>query len=168
MAKTFIKLTRPEMRQRAPGGKINEHGITFEKSAAGDGVFTVNIMAAGQRIHRVVGRESDGTTRTQAEAFIEKVRSDAKNDRLALPKGRKVALAMHTAVTCGYVHLMAVATAMTQSGSFRRSPKSSDQPAPQLAKPCNSAAFSAAALLNRPDIRPDEPAVSDHRRAGRP
>ena len=61
---------------------------------------------------------------SQAEPFIEKVRSDGKNDRLALPKGRKVALAMHTAVTCGYVHLMAVAAAMTQSGSFRRSPKS--------------------------------------------
>ena len=50
MAKTFTKLTRPEMRKLAPGGKINEHGITFEKSATGDGVFTVNIMADGQRI----------------------------------------------------------------------------------------------------------------------
>ena len=99
MAKTFTKLTRPDMRKLAPGRKINEHGITFERSATGDGVFTVNIMADGQRIHRVVGRESDGTTRTQAEAFIEKVRSDAKNDRLALPKGRKVALAMHEAAT---------------------------------------------------------------------
>jgi integrase len=97
MAKTFTKLTRPEMRKLAPGGKINEHGITFEKSANGDGVFSVNIMVDGQRIHRVVGRESDGTTRTQAEAFVEKVRSDAKNDRLALPKGRKVALAMREA-----------------------------------------------------------------------
>lgn len=97
MAKTFTKLTRPEMRKLAPGDKINEHGITFEKSAAGDGVFTVNIMEDGQRIHRVVGRESDGTTRTQAEEFIAKVRSDAKNDRLALPKGRKVALAMREA-----------------------------------------------------------------------
>ena len=63
MAKTFTKLTRPEMRKLSPGGKINEHGIMFEKSATGDGVFTVNIMVDGQRIHRVVGRESDGTTR---------------------------------------------------------------------------------------------------------
>ena len=31
MAKTFLKLTRPAMRKLAPGGKINEHGITFEK-----------------------------------------------------------------------------------------------------------------------------------------
>lgn len=49
-------------------------------------------MAAGQRSHRVVGRESDGTNRTPAEAFIERVRSDAKSDHLALPKGRTVAL----------------------------------------------------------------------------
>ncbi len=54
-------------------------------------------MVDGQRIHRVVGRESDGTTRSQAEAFIEKVRSDAKHDRLALPKGRKIALSMREA-----------------------------------------------------------------------
>ena len=60
--------------------------------ADGDGVFTVNIMVDGQRIHRVVGRESDGTTRTQAEEFIATSRQDAKNNRLALPKGRKVAM----------------------------------------------------------------------------
>ena len=36
----------------------------------------------GQRIHRVVGRESEGTTRTQAEEFIEKVRRDARDGRL--------------------------------------------------------------------------------------
>ena len=88
MAKTFTKLTRPEMRKLAPGGKINEHGITFEKSATGDGVFTVNIMADGQRIHRVVGRESDGTTRTQAEAFIEKVR---RMQRMIASRCRRVA-----------------------------------------------------------------------------
>jgi integrase len=99
MAKTFASLTRPAMRRLLPGHKINEHGICFERSANGDGVFTVNVMVDGQRIHRVVGRESDGTTRTQAEEFIEKVRSDAKNDRLALPKGRKVALGMREAAS---------------------------------------------------------------------
>lgn len=54
-------------------------------------------MVDGQRIHRVVGRESDGVTRTQAEEFIEKVRTDARHDRLALPKGRKVALSFKDA-----------------------------------------------------------------------
>lgn len=49
-------------------------------------------MVDGQRIHRVIGRESDGTTRTQAEEFIEKARQDAKTGRLNLPTGRKIAL----------------------------------------------------------------------------
>lgn len=92
MAQTFTKLNRAAMRKMASGEKINEHGISFQRLANGDGVFTVNIMVDGQRIHRVVGRESDGTTRTQAEEFIARAKSDAKNDRLALPKGRKIAL----------------------------------------------------------------------------
>jgi len=97
MAKTFTKLTRPAIRKLASGERLNEHGITFERQASGDGVFTVNIMVDGQRIHRVIGRESEGTTRTQAEEFIAKVRNDAKHDRLALPKGRKVALSFREA-----------------------------------------------------------------------
>lgn len=97
MAKAFDKLTRPVMRKLAQGDKVTEHGIAFERLANGDGVFTVNIMVDGQRIHRVIGRESEGTTRTQAEAFIAKMRNDAKQDRLALPKGRKVALSFREA-----------------------------------------------------------------------
>jgi integrase len=50
-----------------------------------------NPNAAKQRIHRVIGRESDGTTRTQVEEFLDKIRQDAKTGRLNLPKGRKVA-----------------------------------------------------------------------------
>lgn len=92
MSKTFTKLTRPGMRKLATGGKLNEHGITFERQTNGDGVFSVNVMVDGQRIHRVIGRESDGTTRTQAEEFIDKARQDAKAGRLNLPKGRKLAL----------------------------------------------------------------------------
>ena len=92
MAKTFTKLTRPSMRKLDPGEEVSEHGITFERQANGDGVFTVNVMVDGQRIHRVIGRESDGTTRTQAEEFIEKARQDAKVGRLNLPTGRKIRL----------------------------------------------------------------------------
>ena len=97
MAKTFTKLTRPSMRKLKTGEKLTEHGITFERLQDGDGRFTVNIMVDGQRIHRTVGRESDGTTRTQAEDFISSARSDAKHDRLTLPKGRKVALSFRQA-----------------------------------------------------------------------
>ena len=52
MSKTFIKLTRPAMRKLAVGNKLNEHGITFERQSNSDGVFSVNVMVDGQRIHR--------------------------------------------------------------------------------------------------------------------
>jgi len=78
------------MRKLSLGSKITEQGVTFERPANGDGVFSVNVMVDGQRMHRVIGRESDGTTRTHAEEFIEKTRRDAREGRLNLPKGRKV------------------------------------------------------------------------------
>lgn len=71
---------------------VTEQGIKFERLANGDGLYTVNIMVDRVRIHRVIGRESQGTTRTQCETFNETTRTAAREDRLALPKGRKVAL----------------------------------------------------------------------------
>ena len=87
MAKAFIKLDRVELRKKKPGEKVTEKGITFERLPNGDGLYSVNIMVDGIRIHRVVGRESDGTTRTQAEDFINKARADAKTeaDKAAAP-----------------------------------------------------------------------------------
>ncbi len=92
MAASFQKLTRPNLKRVAAGDKVTENGITFERLRNGDGVYSVNVMVNRVRIHRVIGRESDGTTRTQAETFIETTRTAAREDRLALPKGRKVAL----------------------------------------------------------------------------
>jgi integrase len=97
VAKNFVRLTRAAARKLAPNESINEHGITLTRLANGDGLYTVNVMVDGQRIHRTIGRESDGTTRTQAEEFIAQARTDAKHDRLALPKGRKVSLSFRDA-----------------------------------------------------------------------
>ncbi len=91
------------MRKLASGESLTEQGITFERTADGHGIFTINIMMNGQRIHRVVGRASEGTTRTQAEAFIAQIRTDAKHNRLSLPKGRKVALSFRDAAE-KYLH----------------------------------------------------------------
>lgn len=86
----FQKLTRAGQRQFAEGQKIEEHGIGFERLSNGDGRYTINVMVDGQRIHRVVGKESDGVTRLQAEELIAKLRTDARHGRLNLPKGRKI------------------------------------------------------------------------------
>ncbi len=85
----FAHLTRPAIRKLQAGERINEHGITAERLRDGDIRYSVNVMVDGQRVHRVIGRGSDGVTRAQAETFIEKVRTEAREDRLSLPKGRK-------------------------------------------------------------------------------
>ena len=97
MARSFQKLTRGAIRALAPGQKITEGGITATKLSDADTRYAVNIMVDGLRVHRVIGRESDGTTRTQAEHFIEKARSKVREDRLDLPSGRKLHLTFKAA-----------------------------------------------------------------------
>ena len=97
MALKFKKLTRHNIRKLQAGHQIAEHGVSVCRLPNGDGCYTVNIMVDGQRIHRVIGKESDGVTRKQAEHFIEKARTDARAGRLNLPSGRKVALGFRQA-----------------------------------------------------------------------
>jgi hypothetical protein len=87
MALKFKKLDRREIRKlKQPGEKLTEHGNTFERLPKGDGRYTINIMVDGVRVHRVIGKESDGVTREQAENFIEQARTDARKGRLNLPR----------------------------------------------------------------------------------
>ena len=85
MALKFQKLTRSNIRKVQSGEKLHEHGISFERLANGDGRYTVNIMVDGVRVHRVIGKESEGVTRKQAEDYIEQARTDARKGRLNLP-----------------------------------------------------------------------------------
>jgi len=97
MALKYTKLTRASVRQLARKQSISEHGITFERLVNGDGRYKVNIMVDGQRIHRVIGKESEGVTRQQAEDFIEQLKTEARQQRLHLPEGRKLTLNFDTA-----------------------------------------------------------------------
>lgn len=84
MAQKFSTLTRANMRKLESGQTVMEHGIQFERMSDGDGRFSVNVMVDGKRIHRVLGRESEGVTRQQVEDFVEKVKTEARQDRLGL------------------------------------------------------------------------------------
>jgi integrase len=99
MTRSFAKITRARTRTLQPGEKLTEQGITFERLANGDGRFSVNIMVDGKRVHRNLGRESEGVTRRTAEEFIGKIRRDAWDGRLNLPKRRKVPLALSSVAT---------------------------------------------------------------------
>ena len=97
MSLRFARLTRPKIRHLRPGERITEHGITAERLRDGDVRYSVNIMVDGQRIHRVIGLASEGVTRSQAEQFIESKRTEAREGRLSLPKGRKTHLTFECA-----------------------------------------------------------------------
>ncbi|MCP3176096.1 site-specific integrase [Desulfuromonas sp. KJ2020] len=97
MAIKYEKLTRPQMRRLEAGEKIEEHGIVFTRLNNGDGRFAINVMVDGQRIHRAIGKESEGVTREHVEAAIAGLRTKAREDRLNLPQGRKVAMGFREA-----------------------------------------------------------------------
>lgn len=88
----FEKLTRTSLRALKPGQIVNEHGIYFKRLSNGDGTWSINVMVDGQRIHRVIGKESAGVTRSHVEEALEKMRTDSRTGRLNLPRGRKNAL----------------------------------------------------------------------------
>lgn len=97
MSIKFNKLTRGNQRKLKKDQRLEEHGICFERLANGDGRYLINIMVDGQRIHRVVGKESEGITRQQVEDSIAKIRTEAREGRLNLPKGRKTAFSFQEA-----------------------------------------------------------------------
>src|SRR5579871_4140232 len=99
MSKKFEKLTRQAMRDLPPGRRIVEHGIIYEKTKNGDGRFEFCIQVNGERMHRVVGNESEGITRTHVEEAIEKYKNEARMGRLSLPKGRKLPLSFKEGAT---------------------------------------------------------------------
>lgn len=92
MARTVGRLRREGVKRLAPGQAISERGITARKLPNGDVRWSINIMVDGERIHRIVGLESENTGKTQAEDLIAKLRSDSRAGRLDLPKGRKLHL----------------------------------------------------------------------------
>lgn len=89
MARRFSKLTRPNLRNLRPGEKLCEQGVTYEKLTNGDGVFRINVMESGVRIHRTIGNESAGVTLEKCVEVIEQLKTEAREGRLNLPKGRK-------------------------------------------------------------------------------
>lgn len=89
MPTKFNILTRTSIRDLQTGSKLTEHGIVVQRTAKGDLRWSVAVMVDGQRIHRVIGQDSEGVTREQCERAIELLRTKAREGRLDLPTGRK-------------------------------------------------------------------------------
>jgi len=97
MARKFVKLTKQGLTRLQSGQTLTEHGIEYERLPNGDAVFRANIMVDGQRVHRVLGRASDGMTPQQALAWTSELQIKAAQDRLGIAKGRKTEMAFEEA-----------------------------------------------------------------------
>ena len=89
--------TRPRRRARAPAGQWIAEILSADRRANGDIRWRVQFRIDRQRVHRVIGLASEGVDRQACEAFIEKARTAAREHRLSLPRGRKVAMTLATA-----------------------------------------------------------------------
>lgn len=90
MAIKYEILTRENMRKLQAGNYLIENCVVYKKTNNNDGIFSICARVDGQRIRRTVGKESEGVTLKLVEQVLEKLKTEAREDRLNLPKGRKL------------------------------------------------------------------------------
>ena len=69
-----MSFSRSDLRKLSPGQTRSERGVVYER-LDGDGRWSINVMINGARHHRVIGLESEGYTRTQADDVIAGLRA---------------------------------------------------------------------------------------------
>ena len=89
MALVYKIITAAKVKALPPREKLSEHGVVVQRTVKGDLIWRAAIMVDGKRIHRTVGKASDGVTRGHVEAAIETWRTHEREGRLNLPTGRK-------------------------------------------------------------------------------
>jgi integrase len=88
----LTKLDAKWIEKAKPGDILTDQGVTCEKLTASDGLFTVQCMVNGVRIHRTLGKISEGVTLTVARNTLTEYRAEGRKNRLVLPKGRKIGM----------------------------------------------------------------------------
>lgn len=87
----FSKLGRAAQRALKAGESISEHGITYTRLSNGDGRWSINVMVNRRRYHQVVGLESEGYTRTQAEDVIATLKASKRTAAHGVQGSRQTA-----------------------------------------------------------------------------
>ena len=97
MSRKYEILTRENMRKLQSGKYLIENCIVYKKINNFDGMFSLSVRVDGLRIRRTVGKDSEGVTIKLVEQVMEKFKTEAREDRLNLPKGRKLHLRLDEA-----------------------------------------------------------------------
>ena len=90
------KFARSDLRRLSPGQTRSERGIVYER-LDGDGRWWVNIMVNGRRYHHVVGLESQGFTKTQAQDVIDGIRAQKHSRKHGVQASRRSAVTIASA-----------------------------------------------------------------------
>lgn len=88
----FALITPANRRQLAVGESLTEHGIKVTKSANGDEKWSLEFMYLGERVKRVLGKQSEGWNATRALERRDEIRADIREGSNPLPKGRRTPL----------------------------------------------------------------------------
>ncbi|WP_156818723.1 tyrosine-type recombinase/integrase [Sphingomonas sp. Mn802worker] len=90
MALKYKYLHQSALKALTPGQSITEHAIVATRTKTGDIRYRIQTMVDGERIHRTIGTHSGGVRRETCERELETLRTHAREERLNLPKGRKL------------------------------------------------------------------------------
>jgi integrase len=85
-----MNLDRAALRKLRPGESAHAHGVVYTRLPS-DGRWSVNVMVNRKRHHFVIGLESEGYTKSQAEEAINKLRASKREEAHGLesPKHAK-------------------------------------------------------------------------------
>jgi len=88
----FQVLTPARRRALKPGQHLTEYNITVEVLPDGDERWSIDMRYLGERVHRTLGKKSEGWNATKALAFREERRADIREGISILPRGRMTPL----------------------------------------------------------------------------
>jgi integrase len=80
---------RQTLRRLKVGEKVVRDGVEAERTKSGDIRYRLALRVDGVRVHRVIGTERGGMTWQRARSVAEKLKTESREGRLKLPRGRK-------------------------------------------------------------------------------
>ncbi len=89
-------MNRSDLRKLKPGQTLSARGIVYER-LVGDGRWWINIMVNGRRFHHVVGLESEGYTKTQAQEVIDSLRAQKHTRKHGVAPAKRSAITLANA-----------------------------------------------------------------------
>jgi integrase len=91
------RLDRTAIAHLQPGESATENGLEVQRRQDGTIAYWLNVVIEGRRLHKLIGLQSQGVNRYKARSYVERIKAEARADKLALPRGRTPAFTVASA-----------------------------------------------------------------------